>query len=112
MSSPEDEGRRSVGIAKEQLAATIAIPGPIGKPFGGALVQSPKLKKPIILERVASWIVRNEPDSPFAPLSSYGQKQYSARFPRSFAPFGHFPFPFARFRCIIGMHVYNEGVCP
>ena len=40
-----DEGRRSVGIAKEQLAATIAIPGPIGKPFGGALGQSPKLKK-------------------------------------------------------------------
>ncbi|MGN0759179.1 MAG: hypothetical protein ACI4MU_08300, partial [Candidatus Ventricola sp.] len=30
-----EKGRRSVGIAKEQLAATIAIPGPIGKPFGG-----------------------------------------------------------------------------
>ena len=49
-----DEGGRSVGIAKEQLAATIAIPGPIGKPFGGALGQSPKLKKPIILGKDAA----------------------------------------------------------
>ena len=37
-----DEGRRSVGIAKEQLAATIAIPGPIGKPFGGAEIAEPR----------------------------------------------------------------------
>ena len=43
--SPEDEGRRSVGIAKEQLAATIAIPGPIGKPFGGAEVAEPQARK-------------------------------------------------------------------
>ena len=63
--SPEDEGRRSVGIAKEQLAATIAIPGPIGKPFGGALGQSPKLPKPIILRKVALWTVQDSPDSPF-----------------------------------------------
>ena len=60
-----DEGRRSVGIAKEQLTTTIAIPGSIGKPFGGALGQSPKLEKPIILRNVYSWIVRNWPDSPF-----------------------------------------------
>ena len=40
-----DKGRWSVGIAKEQLAATIAIPGLTGKPFGGALGQSPKLEK-------------------------------------------------------------------
>ena len=31
----------------------------IGKPFGGALGQSPKLKKPIILRKVALWSVRN-----------------------------------------------------
>ena len=40
--SPEDEGRRSVGIAKEQLAATIAIPGPIGKPFDGVEIAEPR----------------------------------------------------------------------
>ena len=34
-------GGRSVGIAKEQLAATIAIPGPIGKPFGGVWGRAP-----------------------------------------------------------------------
>ena len=38
-------GGRSVGIAKEQLAATIAIPGPIGKPFGGAEVAEPQAQK-------------------------------------------------------------------
>ena len=43
--SPEDEDRRSVGIAKEQLVATIAIPGPIGKPFGGAEVAEPQAQK-------------------------------------------------------------------
>ena len=60
--SPEDEGRRSVGIAKEQLAATIAIPGSIGKPFGGALGQSPKPKEANFFWKNASWIVRNWPD--------------------------------------------------
>ena len=37
-----DEGRRSVGIAKEQLAVTIAIPGPIGKPFDGVEIAEPR----------------------------------------------------------------------
>ena len=31
----------------------------IEKPFGGALGQNPKLKKPSILRKVASWVVRN-----------------------------------------------------
>ena len=64
MSSPEDEGRRSVGIAKEQLAATIAIPGPIGKPFGGALGQSPKLKSQLFLKELRHGLFGMSPTAP------------------------------------------------
>ena len=64
---PEDEGKRSVGIAKEQLAATIAIPGPIGKPFGGAEVAEPQAQKgQLFLEKLLYGLFGISLTAPFA----------------------------------------------
>ena len=91
--SPEDEDRRSVGIAKEQLVATIAIPGPIGKPFGGAEVAEPQAQKSqLFLVKLLYGMFGISLTAPLCALESifHGRQTETAR---SSAPSGNASLP-------------------